>query len=69
MIRAVLVEDEFQNMERLENLLHLHCPDIKIAGHAGSVKEAYSIINDTKPELIFLDIQLTDGNGFGLIST
>jgi two-component system LytT family response regulator len=67
MLRTVLVEDEFQNLERLENLLHLHCPDVKIAGRAGSVKEAYGIIREVMPELVFLDIQLTDGNGFGLL--
>jgi two-component system LytT family response regulator len=67
MIRTVLVEDEFQNLERLENLLHLHCPDVEIAGRAGSVKDAYGIIREVRPELVFLDIQLNDGNGFGLL--
>lgn len=38
-----------------------------MAGTAGSVREACSVIADTKPDLLFLDIRLAGENGFDLL--
>lgn len=67
MIRAVIIEDEVQNLERLQNLLNGHCVDMEVIGSAASVKAGFELINRTKPDLVFLDIQLTDGTGFDLL--
>lgn len=67
MIRTIIIEDEAQNLERLVNLLKAHCPEIHIVGSAGSVKDSFALISVESPELVFLDIQLTDGNGFDLL--
>jgi len=42
--------------------------NIEIVGEAASVKEAVSKINSLKPELLFLDINMDDGNGFDVVS-
>lgn len=67
MIRAVIIEDEAQNLERLSNLLKIHCSEVVIAGDAPGVEKAFELINRINPELVFLDIQLTDGTGFSLL--
>lgn len=67
MIRTVIIEDEEQNKVRLEKLLNSNCPDVKVIGDAGGVNTAYDLIQKLKPDLVLLDIQLTDGTGFDLI--
>ncbi|MCK5822307.1 MAG: response regulator transcription factor [Bacteroidales bacterium] len=67
LIHAVLVEDEDNSLEALEILLNKYCPDVQIDGRAQSVEEAIQTIDDVKPELIFLDIALPDGQGFEVL--
>ncbi len=67
MLRAIIIEDEEQNRERLNNLLNQHCPDVEVIGDATSVKDGFKLIEQLKPDLLFLDIQLTDGTGFDLL--
>ena len=44
-----------------------HCPGVEIAGEAGSVIEAGKMVQKIKPDLLFLDIDLGDGDGFDVI--
>lgn len=67
MLSVFIVEDEVQNLERLQNMINLHCPDLSIIGNASGVEEAYNKISELKPELVFLDIELTDGMGFDIL--
>lgn len=69
MITAVLVDDEFNNIENLSNLLHSHCPDVSIIGTATNAESAKAIIEEKKPELVFLDIQMPDKSGFDLLQS
>jgi len=66
-IKAIIIEDEEQNLERLQNLLSEHCNDINVIGDANGVKNGFELIDRLKPDLLFLDIQLTDGTGFDLL--
>jgi len=67
MIRAVIVEDEKHSRETLNNLLTEFCTDIEVVGMAGSVAEAVETISVTKPDLVFLDIELQTGTGFDVL--
>lgn len=67
MIQAVLVDDEDNSLEVLGILLEKYCPDVEIIGTAQNVEEAVETINDLKPELVFLDIALPDGQGFEIL--
>lgn len=64
MIEALIVDDEKENIELVTRLLKLHCSSINILGTASTKKEAVSLINKTKPNLIFMDVNL-DGNHTG----
>lgn len=68
--KAIIVEDEINGRNNLKNLLSEHCPDVEVVGEAGSVEEALTLINGTeqKPDLAFLDIQLSDGPVFKLLN-
>ena len=66
-IRALVVDDEKSGRENLSGLLSSYCPQIQVAGHAASVKEALELIRQAQPQLVFLDIEMPGGNGFGLL--
>ena len=65
-IRSIIVEDEPHSIERLKYLLK-DLKDIQIIGEAQDGKTAIELINNLKPELIFLDIQLPGTSGFGVL--
>lgn len=66
-IRCVLIDDEPLARVQLRGLLDKE-PDVQIVGEAGRKDEALRIINETAPDLIFLDIELRGGNsGFDIL--
>jgi len=67
MIKTVIVDDEENNVGTLQSLLTQFCPEIEIIGTAGNAKQAFTIINELQPQLVFLDIEMPMGNGFDLL--
>jgi two-component system LytT family response regulator len=63
-MQSLIVEDKAYIRKGLLNLLELIETDVQVVGECESVKEAIIVANACKPELIFLDINLTDGNAF-----
>ncbi len=68
-IRAAIIDDELNGIKFLNNLLRDYCPDIEVLGTARGVKEGIQLINQVNPELIFLDIEMKDGDGFDLLKS
>jgi len=66
-LRAVIVEDEVPSQATLKKLLNLYCPHVEVIEIAGTVTDAIDAIDRGKPELIFLDIALPDGDGFNVL--
>jgi two-component system LytT family response regulator len=67
MLRAVIIEDEDRGRIVLENLLETYCPKITNVGTAGSLRSGINVIRQEEPDLMFLDVQLTDGTGFDIL--
>ena len=67
MIKALLVDDEASSRNVLKQLLLNFCPEITICGEASSAEVAYTLIQIEQPQLVFLDIQMPNGNGFSLL--
>jgi two-component system LytT family response regulator len=67
MISAVVIEDEKKYLSGFKEMLRTSCPDVKVLGDAGSIKEARELINTIKPDIVFLDINLNDGSAFDLL--
>src|SRR5882724_4322299 len=65
--KAILIDDEPAARRLMRNLLQDHADVIEIIGEAGTGKEAIEKIEELKPELIFLDIQMPDLTGFEVI--
>jgi len=69
MIRAVIIDDEQNNLDNLSRLLEKHCPDIVVAATALTADEGREMILHQKPDLLFLDIQMPGKNGFELLQS
>ncbi|GAB5398580.1 MAG: LytTR family DNA-binding domain-containing protein [Aureisphaera sp.] len=66
-LEVVIIEDEEHSQELLHNLLHHYCPGVKVLGTCDSVIKSIELIKKTKPDLVFIDIELQDGNGFDIL--
>jgi two-component system, LytTR family, response regulator len=65
-IRAIIVDDEPLAREGVR--LHLAAaPDVVVVGEAGSGEEAVALIEETRPDLMFLDVQMPGLDGFGVL--
>jgi len=68
-IPTIIVDDENRSRKLLERLINNYCKDCSIVGNAASVKEAKKLIDNKKPALVFLDIEMPHGNGFDLLQS
>ena len=67
MIKTIIVDDEFNAREFLEKLLQRYFPDkFLVLALCESVDEAIHAIEKFNPELVFLDVQMPNKNGFQL---
>lgn len=66
-MRAVLIDDERGARTVLKTLLKTAAPEVKIVGEGDDVDGAVEVIRRTKPDLVFLDIQLRSGTGFDVL--
>lgn len=64
---SIIVDDEKNSRIVLKELIKKYCPKVSIIGEADNVEEAYKEIQNKKPDIIFLDIQMPTGNGFTLL--
>jgi len=62
-IRTLIVDDQLIAREALHHLLQ-HEPDLEIVGMAAYGCEAVESINRLAPDLVFLDVQMPDLDGF-----
>ncbi len=64
MMNTLLIEDEFYIRKALVALISSLDKDLTIIGECGTIKDAVTMVNACKPDLVFLDINLPDGNAF-----
>ena len=68
MINAVIIEDENAAYRHLKNIIETsYSSQLTIIGHETGVEKGIKLINDLNPKLVFLDIELQDGNGFEIL--
>ena len=65
-LTCILVDDEELARDLLKEFLEPHT-DINIIAEAGKGKEAVQLINEMKPDLVFLDVQMPGMDGFEVI--
>lgn len=69
-LRTLLIDDQPLYLDRLDRLIKHYCPQtIQIIDHCQTLQEALNAIEAQRPDLIFLDVELDEGqSGFELLS-
>ena len=67
MTTAVLIDDDKHLRTGLKALLERYSNEINIIGEAESVKTGVAILEKLQPQVLFLDIHLSDGTGFDIL--
>ncbi len=65
-MKVLIVDDEPKARSLLRNIITEYTQGIEVVGEAASVNEAVKIINKLQPDLVFLDIEMPNENGFAL---
>lgn len=67
-VKAIIVDDEQHCIDRLAGILQSDYSEVvDLAGTFHSVEEGYAGINEIKPDLVFLDVQIHEKTGFDLL--
>jgi len=68
-MKTLIVEDEINACEYLRTLIAKHMPECEVIEHLDSVQETINWLHkNPEPDLIFLDIQLSDGISFEIFN-
>jgi len=68
MLRVIIVDDEAPARRYMHRLLATHS-DVTIVGEASSRQTAVALITELEPDVVFLDVELGDGNGMEMWGT
>ncbi|HLM61777.1 MAG TPA: response regulator, partial [Pyrinomonadaceae bacterium] len=65
-IKVLIVDDEFLGRDRIRSLFSEHT-DVEIVGECVNGREAVEAIQNLKPDLVFLDVQMPEVDGFEVV--
>ena len=66
-LTALIVDDERLARLNLRKNLNMF-PELEVVGEASGIESGIKAIRDLNPDLLFLDIELSDGTGFDLLN-
>ena len=66
-LTALIIDDERLARLNLRKKLNMF-PELEVVGEASGIESGIKAIRDLNPDLLFLDIELSDGTGFDLLN-
>lgn len=69
MKKAIIIDDENRTRDLITKMINSFGLDIEAISAADSVESGIKAIEEHKPDLVFLDIQMPDGTGFDLLKS
>lgn len=67
MLRAILVDDEENALNALRQKIIQHCCEVEVLAACTMPDEAMEAINQLRPDILFLDIEMPGTNGFNFL--
>ena len=68
-IKSIIIDDEVHNLENLKGLLEKNCANVQVVATASSAVEGLKLIANHQPDLVFLDIEMPNKNGFEMLES
>ncbi len=68
MIKAVIIDDERQSRRLLRKMLVDFCEGVSLVGEAKDVYSGIELLKNVQPDLILLDIEMPNGDGFDILN-
>jgi len=65
--RAVIIDDEEDSRSNTRNMIENYCAELEIVGEADNGPEGKKKIQELKPHVVFLDINMPGMNGFQML--
>ncbi len=67
-LRTVIIDDESDAVDFISSIIGEYCPGLEVVGKAHDIIEGADRINQLKPDLLFLDVEMPHGTGFDLLA-
>ena len=68
-MKAIIIDDIDSVAQLLKRMIGKYCTDVQVEGVANSAEEGEKLINETKPDIVFLDINMPGMGGFELLQS
>ena len=65
---TVVIDDEPDAVDFINSNIGEYCQGLDVCGKAHNVKDGVALINEIKPDLVFLDVEMPNGTGFDLLT-
>ncbi len=66
-MKAIIIDDEKRARQLLATILAENCPDITLCGDAEDLPNGIKLIHKTKPDIVFLDIEMPGHSGLEIL--
>lgn len=67
MLRSVIIDDEENSSNALKEKLRRYFPQVDVVAVCNNSEQGITVINDLKPDVVFLDIEMPRMNGFAML--
>jgi two-component system LytT family response regulator len=67
-LRTIIIDDETDAVDFISSIVGEYCPGLEVIGKAYNVIDGVQKINEKKPDLVFLDVEMPNGTGFDLLA-
>ena len=67
MVKAIIIDDEIHCRKTLGMLLKEYCPGVLVTEQCADAESGLEAIQKLKPDLVFLDIEMPNMNGFEML--
>lgn len=67
-LRAIIVDDEDTGIDNLRLTLERYAPQVRVIACSTQPREAVTLIEDYRPDVVFLDISMPEMDGFEMLN-